>query len=335
MKRKKYHKTKCVFRATTFLFLIFCLCFLLHIQALCEEKDAIPPTINVEITDAEKEFTSKVRKAIVTISDNKMVGEIKKEYVFKEGKDSFHISIKDAAGNESTYKSDVYIQDYTAPEEITVGIKEGQVINGELNVSIIAIDEWLDTKKSYVRITGRNSNDEYKYFFTENENSINIFNASSFRDDYYTMTVFLSDMAGNVSEQKISFMINRNGSTFEFGDKNKEIIGTVTEEIKDFTITEKNLSKVDIENARILFAANARVIELKNSTDYYVEERKDETGYTYTYIFSNDLFVKDGVYTISISTRDEAGNINDTRFGKDTDEIRFAVKKGLEASYKK
>ena len=115
----------------------------------------------------------------------------------------------------------------------------------------------------------------------------------------------------------------------------KKMGSNLTEEIKDFTITEKNLSKVDIENARILFAANARVIELKNSMDYYVEERKDETGYTYTYIFSNDLFVKDGVYTISISTRDEAGNINDTRFGKDTDEIRFAVKKGLEASYKK
>ena len=335
MKRKKYHKTKCVFRATTFLFLIFCLCFLLHIQALCEEKDTIPPTIKVEITDDEQEFTSKVRKATVIISDNKMVGEIKKEYVFKEGKDSFHISIKDAAGNESTYKSDVYIQDYTAPEEINVGIKEGQVINGELNVSIIAIDEWLDTKKSYVRITGRNSKDEYKYFFTENENSINIFDASSFRDDYYTLNVFLSDKAGNECERIISFMINRKGSAFDIDENNKRIIGTVTEEIKDFAITEKNLCKVDIEYARILFAVNARVINLKNGTDYIIKEQKDETGYTYTYLFSDDLFVKDGVFTISVSTTDEAGNVNDTRFNKETDEIRFAVKKGPEASYKK
>ena len=335
MKRKKYHKTKCVFRATTFLFLIFCLCFLLHIQALCEEKDTIPPTIKVEITDDEQEFTSKVRKATVIISDNKMVGEIKKEYVFKEGKDSFHISIKDAAGNESTYKSDVYIQDYTAPEEINVGIKEGQVINGELNVSIIAIDEWLDTKKSYVRITGRNSKDEYKYFFTENENSINIFDASSFRDDYYTLNVFLSDKAGNECERIISFMINRKGSAFDIDENNKRIIGTVTEEIKDFAITEKNLCKVDIEYARILFAVNARVINLKNGTDYIIKEQKDETGYTYTYLFSDDLFVKDGVFTISVSTTDEAGNVNDTRFNKETDEIRFAVQKGPEASYKK
>ena len=55
----------------------------------------------------------------------------------------------------------------------------------------------------------------------------------------------------------------------------------------------------------------------------------------YTYIFSNDLFIKDGIYTISVSTTDEAGNVNDTRLGKDTDEIRFAVKKGSEASYNK
>jgi hypothetical protein len=257
-----------------------------------------------------------------------MVGEIKKEYVFKEGKDSFHISIKDAAGNESTYKSEVYIQDYTAPKISIVGIKDAQIINGELKVNIYAEDEWLDGKKSFVKIKGQKSFDEYVFYFTENR--INIF-GNSFRDDYYTMTVFLSDIAGNVSEQKISFMINRNGSTFEVGDENKEIIGMVTEEIKDFTITEKNLCRVDIGNARILFVVNARVIDLKNGTDYQIKEQKNADGYTYTYIFSNDLFIKEGVYTISISTTDEAGNVNDTRFGKDTDEIRFAVKKGVQA----
>ena len=325
MKRKKSDKVT-IIRASAFLCALICLFFLLHVRVLGEETDAIPPTINVEITDAEKEFTSKVRKAIVTISDNKMVGEIKKEYIFKEGKDSFHISIKDAAGNESTYKSEVYIQDYTAPEERIVGIKDGRIINGVLNISIYAIDEWLDTEKSYVKINGQNSKDEYEYFFTEKENCINIFDEASFRDDYYKLTIFLSDKAGNECEQIISFMINRKGSVFDIDENNKRIIGTATEEIKDFTITEKNLSKVDIENARILFALNARVADLKNGTDYLIKEQKDETGYTYTYIFSNDLFVKEGVYTISISTTDEAGNVNDTRFGKDTDEIRFAVK---------
>ena len=127
-------------------------CFLFRIHALCEEKDTYPPEIKVEITDADKEFTSKVRKATVTITDNKMKGEIKKEYVFKEGKDSFHINIKDAAGNESTYKSDVYIQDYTAPSERLEGITDGQIINGELNVCIFAYDEWLDEEKSFVKI---------------------------------------------------------------------------------------------------------------------------------------------------------------------------------------
>ena len=331
MKRKKHEKAKIIIRASAFLVVLFCLCFLLRIHALCEEIDTIPPTIKVEITDDEQEFTSKVRKATVTISDNKMVGEIKKEYVFKEGKDSFHISIKDAAGNESTYKSDVYIQDYTAPEERIVGIKEGQIINGELNVRIFAIDEWLDTEKSYVKIYGQNSKEEYKYIFTENEKSINIFDDVSFRDDYYTLTVYLFDKAGNECERVISFMINRKGSAFDIDENNKRIIGTVTEEIKDFTITEKNLSRVDVESARILFALNARVADLKKGTDYLIKEQKAETGYTYTYIFSNDLFIKEGVYTISISTTDEAGNVNDTRFGKDTDEIRFAVKKGVQA----
>ena len=334
--KEKTSKTKLhIFPAMVYLSFLFCFCSLFHIHVLSEEKDTIPPTIKVEITDADKEFTSKIRKATVKITDNKMVGEINKEYVFKEGKDSFRISIKDAAGNESTYKSDVYIQDYTDPEIITEGIEDGQTINGELNINIYAIDEWLDTKKSQVKIKGQNSLDEYDYFFAEDEKRINIFDFNSFRDDYYTLNVYLSDEAGNEIERVISFMINRKGSVFDLDNKNKEKIGRISDEITDFSITEKNLSQVDTESARILFAFNARVINLNYGTDYRIEEEKTEEGYIYTYIFSNDLFIKDGIYTISVSTTDEAGNVNDTRFGKDTDEIRFAVKKGPETSYNK
>ncbi|MBO4783793.1 MAG: hypothetical protein J5521_03475 [Lachnospiraceae bacterium] len=304
----------------------FFICFSLRIHVLCEEKDIIPPVIKVEITDADKEFTSKVRKATVIISDNKMKGEIKKEYVFKEGKDSFHISIKDAAGNESIYKSGVYIQDYTAPSERTEGITDGQIINGELNVNIVAEDEWLDEEKSYVKIKGKNSLDEYEYLFKENE--ISIFDIDGFMDDYYTLNIFLTDKAGNENEREIDFTINRKGSAFEVDEKNRKIIGSYTEEIKDLYITERNLNEVDTDKVRILFSYNARVIDLKEGGDYRIEEKKDADGYVYTYFFYDDLFKKEGVYTISLSTKDVAGNVNDTRFGKNSDEIRFAVKKG-------
>lgn len=315
-----------IIRMLIFLASFLFVCFLFRIHALCEEKDAYPPEIKVEITDADKEFTSKVRKAIVTITDNKMKGEIKKEYVFKEGKDSFHINIKDAAGNESTYKSDVYIQDYTAPSERLEGITDGQIINGELNVCIFAYDEWLDEEKSFVKIKGQNSGDEIEYCFKENE--INIFDEHGFTDDYYTLKIYLADKAGNENEQEIDFTVNRKGSIFEVDEKNRKAIGSFTEEIKDLYITEKNLSEVDKDSARILFAYNARVIELKEGEDYRIEEEKGADGYTYTYIFYDELFIKEGVYTISVSTRDEAGNVNDTRFDPNTDEIRFAVKKG-------
>lgn len=300
--------------------------FLLHIHVFSEEKDTYPPEIKVEITDADKEFTKSVRKATVIITDNKMKGEVKKEYVFKEGKDSFHISIKDAAGNESTYKSDVYIQDYTAPVERIEGIAEGQILNGELDVSIKATDEWLDEEKSFVKIKAKNSGDEIEYCFKENE--INIFDEHGFTDDYYTLKIYLADKAGNENEREIDFTVNRKGSFFEVDERNRKAIGSFTEEIKDLYITEKNLSEVDKDSARILFAYNARVIELKEGEDYRIEEKKGADGYTYTYIFYDELFIKEGVYTISVSTRDEAGNVNDTRLDPNTDEIRFAVKKG-------
>ena len=318
MKRKRFEKCLKLFLVSVCFYLSFCM------HALAEEKDTNPPEIKVEITDADKEFTSKVRKATVIITDDKMKGEIKKEYVFKEGNDSFRISVKDAAGNESTYKSDTYIQDYTAPMERVEGIADGQILNGELNVTIFAEDEWLDTEKSFVKIKGKNSHDEYEYYFEGNE--INIFDDKGFEDDYYTLKIFLTDKAGNVSEREIGFTINRKGSVFEVDEKNRNAIGSFMSEVKDFYITEKNLNKV--ESARILFAYNARVIDLKEGEDYCIEGKKEKEGFIYTYFFYDDLFIKEGVYTISISTRDEAGNVNDTRLDSDTDEIRFAVKKG-------
>ncbi|MBP5494271.1 MAG: hypothetical protein J6X97_04180 [Lachnospiraceae bacterium] len=325
MKRNRSDKTIIFFLGMTVFLILLCFCFRIH--ALGEEKDINPPEIKVEITDAGKEFTSNVRKATIIITDDKMKGEIKKEYVFKEGKDSFHISIKDAAGNESIYRSDVYVQDYTAPLEKTEGISDGQIINEELDVRIFAIEEWLDEEKSFVTITGQNSYDEYKYFFEEN--NISIYDDGSFKDDCYSMRIFLSDKAGNTCERNIDFTINRDGSLFEVDKRNKEIIGSVTDDIKDFYILEKNLSRVDTDNARILFAFNARAVDLKIGRDYRIEEKKDADGYTYTYIFHDELFKKDGIYTISLSTRDEAGNVNDTRLSKESDEIRFAVKKRL------
>ena len=324
MKRKKPDKTLRKIICTATFIILFCFCF--HTHVFGEEKDICPPEIKVEITDADKEFTSKVRKATVIITDDKMKGEIKKEYVFKEGRDNFHISIKDAAGNVSTYRSNVYVQDYTAPSESTIGIYNGQIINEKLDVSICATEEWLDEEKSFVTITGKNSRDKYKYFFEGNK--ICIYDDGNFKDDFYTMIIFLSDKAGNTCEREIDFTVNRRGSSFAVNKRNKKIIGCVANDIKDFCITEKNLSRVDTDSARILFAFNGRVMDIKKGADYGIEEKKDADGYTYTYIFYDDLFIKDGVYTLSISTMDEAGNVNDTSLRPETDEIRFAVKKG-------
>ncbi len=332
MKKKRDSEELFICRLLFLIISFMCFCFFPRLKVLCEEKDETPPEIKVEITDADKEFTRDVRKATVIITDNKMKGSINKEYVFKEGKDSFHITVKDAAGNESTYMSDVYIQDYTPPELNVSGIRDSQIVNGEFNVSIQALDEWLDKEKSYVLIKGRKSLKNYEYFFDESA-VINICDDASLPDDYYTMRVILSDRAGNMSESEISFTINKNGSEFEVDDKNREILGLYTKEVKDFCISEKNLSRV--EDSRILFALNVRVIDLKEGTDYLIKETKDMEGYTYTYIFNDELFIKDGIYTISVKTKDEAGNVNDTRLNKETDEIRFAVKKEDQASYNK
>ena len=71
--------------------------------------DTSKPRIEVKITDEDKKFTNKERKAYARAYDEHLIGENEYEYVFKEGEDSYRLTVRDAAGNESYYESKSFI----------------------------------------------------------------------------------------------------------------------------------------------------------------------------------------------------------------------------------
>ncbi len=286
--------------------------------------DSTSPDIEVTITDYDKKYTSKPRKAVALISDANLVGEDEFEYVFKEGEDSFELKACDAAGNESVYKSPVYIQDFDSPEAEITGISDQEILNGELNIFMTAKDIYFDTEKSYVEIKGMYTDYAASYSFKETK-ELSFYDIDQMPDDNYEIKYYLADLAGNSIEGKLDFTINRNGSTYEISEELKNLIGNTVSEVGEISLTERNLNRILPDKVRLIFSVNSKVIDLIKGKDYFIEEMFENGKYVYRYVFSKSLFDKEGVYTISLSSVDEAGNQNDTRLHKETDGIRFIV----------
>ncbi len=290
--------------------------------------DKKAPEIKAAISEEDRKYTSNVRKGNIKISDENLRGDNLMEYVFKEGEDRIELCIFDAAGNKCEYKSDIFYQDYTPCEVSVSGLKKGKIEKGVNDLFIKVKDEYFDFDASYATLS-KNGKEVLKTTFEEVDNEIfsTIKNASSLEDGYYTLKWSVSDRAGNKTQGKEDFLINKNGSVFSLGESLKDALGKKVDLISNVNICEKNLSKIAKDKVRVIFTHDAKLCELKPDEDFYIDEKKEDIGYSYNYRFEDSLFEKEGVYTISIVNKDAAGNSNDTRLSDDTKEIRFEVKK--------
>ena len=288
--------------------------------------DTSKPRIEVKITDEDKKFTNKERKAYARAYDEHLVGENEYEYVFKEGEDSYRLTVRDAAGNESYYESKSFIQDYTIPNVEIDGIESFETVNKDIEIKIQTDEKWIDRENSYVELNGYIKKDSNKYTFDSLSQNITI-NTESMGDDYYTLHYCITDCSGNVTKGDLRFTINKNGSSFSVNDSLKNIFGTYVKSVSNVFLSEHNLNRLIPDKLKVKFARNAKVLDLRQGIDFTVEEKVDDCGYGYVYKFNDSIFEEEGVYTISLRSEDEAGNINDTRFQSDDLTIRFGLEK--------
>ena len=288
--------------------------------------DMSKPRIEVKITDEDKKFTNKERKANARAYDEHLIGENEYEYVFKEGEDSYRLTVRDAAGNESYYESKSFIQDYTIPNVEIDGIESFETVNKDIEIKIQTDEKWIDRENSYVELNGYIKKDSNKYTFDSSNQKITI-NTESMGDDYYTLHYYITDCSGNVTKDDLRFTINKNGSSFSVNDSLKNIFGTYVKSVSNVFLSEHNLNRLIPDKLKVIFARNAKVVDLRQGIDFTVEEKADDCGYGYVYKFNDSLFEEEGVYTISLRSEDEAGNINDTRFQSDDLTIRFGLEK--------
>ncbi|MBR5944368.1 MAG: hypothetical protein IKZ94_05405, partial [Lachnospiraceae bacterium] len=131
------------------------------------------------------------------------------------------------------------------------------------------------------------------------------------------------DKAGNASEDKLVFSVNRHGSVFIVGDGTKALNEKYyTNEPKDVVITEINID--DLTRKDVSVSRDGNISKLTSGRDYNVSKEGDETSWkTYTYDVKSSNFNKDGIYSVTIFSQDKATNIQDNKT-RDA-EVSFAV----------
>ena len=259
-------------------------------------------------------------------SDDKNVSQIS---FSEDGTYGYIIKCKDLAGNTATeYMSDIFVIDKTAPEVSFSGVENFSANNGEVAPTVVYGDKYIDIQASKVTLKGANNGpvsvgSSVKQIENGFAVSYSDFAHDKSMDDLYVLEATVCDMAGNQTKDELVFSVNRHGSVFVVGDvarkfNEKYYINAP----KDITITEINIDELTQKDVSI--SRDGDIRELVNGKDYAVSRQGSDTSWkTYTYTIGKKNFGTDGIYSVTVYSKDKATNVQDNK-SRDA-EITFAV----------
>lgn len=234
-----------------------------------------------------------------------------------DAKYEFTINVADAAGNINSYDVGTFYIDTTVPEVSISGVEDNSANNGVVIPVISFTDQNFDANGVSIQLVGANNGTmEVKGSFSDTANG-QIYTFVDFEeeqtyDDFYTLTVSQTDLAGNVTEQSISFSVNRFGSVYVLSDETSKINGKYVKDAIDVVITETNVNSLNIDTIKAVLIINGTPTTLVYGEDYTVEKISGNgTWSQYVYTFGKKLFKEDGSYSIYIYSEDAAGNVNE------------------------
>lgn len=231
-----------------------------------------------------------------------------------DAKYTFDIEVRDMADNEleTDYQPEEFYIDKNAPNLSITGIADLSANNG----TVAPIIEYSDTNfnKNAVSISLSGVNNgavEYTGSYATIHNGQRFtyadFERSQQVDDIYTLTVELTDMAGNSTSQTITFSVNRFGSIYTLSESADKLNGTYVKEPIDVVITETNTD--ELSDIKLTLFKDGETKTLVEGTDYKVDITGGEgQWYNYKYTVFAKTFAADGVYSVTVSSKDKAGN---------------------------
>ena len=144
-------------------------------------------------------------------------------------------------------------------------------------------------------------------------------------DDLYTLTAAITDKAGNVTEETVTFSVNRFGSVYVFSDATEKLLDDYyAKEEQDLVITEINVDT--LVNNGISYGRDGELVNLEKGSDYTVKESGSDVSWKeYQYTIDKENFEEEGHYTVTIDSEDRATNVQNNKV-KDSD-IEFVIDK--------
>ena len=172
------------------------------------------------------------------------------------------------------------------PDKLTVGVSGGSVQNVKATVS---------SQDGTTELTGRVVNGS---FVADNLPE---------KDGVYTVKVQVTDDKGQVSEKTITYAVNKNGSTYDW--LNKDVNGAYYQRLsEDLKLSEHSTTRLDTSKTKFTFTLDGKVVTVDASLVKVDEKKEDDGSYTYTYTFKKDSFKENGVWSISVATVDVDGH---------------------------
>ena len=253
----------------------------------------------------------------------------------KFDEDSYYtldIAYTDKAGNSAAkFDKQSFFIDKTAPSLKITGVKDQSANNAEVVPVITYSDTNYDDSSVDIVLKGANRGEikldgEYSQIENGAVFTFNNFESKKEVDDIYTLSASIIDKAGNISEQSITFSVNRFGSTYALSDETKQLNGTYVQTPIDAVVTETNVDK--LSNIKITLFKNNETMTLLQGEDYSLEiEGGEGKWYKYTYTILSENFKDDAVYRLVVHSEDEAGNVAENTLDTKKSEISFGVDK--------
>ena len=172
------------------------------------------------------------------------------------------------------------------PNKLTVGVSSGSVKEVKATVS---------SQDGTSELSGRVVNGSF------------VADSLPDKDGVYTVKVQVTDDKGQTSEKTITYAVNKNGSTYDW--LNKDVNGAYYQYLsEDLKLSEHSTTRLDTSKTKFTFTLDGKVVAVDSSLVKVVEKKEDDGSYTYTYTFNKDGFKDNGVWSISVATVDIDGH---------------------------
>lgn len=245
----------------------------------------------------------------------------------EEGYYQIFVRLEDRVGNTAYVRSKPVTIDKQKPEIAIRGVKDKSANNKQLHISVKGEDLNYKQGSLKAQLIGMRSGKKIPYQVNDKIGgellTFQDIPSNKQSDDLYVLTVQLEDWAGNKFSRKMEFSINRFGSVYQLSS---ELVKRVKQFyfMKPFDIIINEYNVDFLEQAQVFVSHDGKLRELKKSKDYQVERKgTDRTWKTYQYKIHADNFYEEGIYAVTLVTKDRSGNNSDNKIQNKY--IEFAI----------